>query len=65
MSSPLSQAFRTQSSPKIISIPTRHDPKSNQRVVLLKDIQLSFEHVVKRIMCGGEVVLFLADEDFE
>ncbi|KAK3818441.1 MAG: hypothetical protein J3Q66DRAFT_337638 [Benniella sp.] len=65
MSAPSSQAFRTQSSSKIISIPTRHDPKSNQRVVLLKDIQLSFEHLVKRIMCGCEVVLFLADEDFE
>ncbi|KAF9352225.1 hypothetical protein BGX34_000122 [Mortierella sp. NVP85] len=65
MSAPSSQAFRTQSSSKIISIPTRHDPKSNQRVVLLKDIQLSFEHVVKRIMCGDEVALFLADEDFE
>jgi hypothetical protein len=64
MSAPSSQALRCQSSSKIISIPTRHDPKSNQRVVLLKDIQLSFEHV-KRIMSGGEAVLFLADDDFE
>jgi hypothetical protein len=64
MSAVPSQAFRTQSSSRIVTIPTRNDPKSNQRVILLKDIQLSFEHV-KRIMRGGEAVLFLADEDFE
>ncbi|KAK3815408.1 MAG: hypothetical protein J3Q66DRAFT_370737 [Benniella sp.] len=55
MSSSPSQAFRTQSSSKIISIPARRDPKSNQYVVLLKDIQL-FLGDVKCIMCGADAV---------
>ncbi|KAK3815401.1 MAG: hypothetical protein J3Q66DRAFT_370728 [Benniella sp.] len=62
-STPL-QAFRSQSSPEIISIPTRHDPKNNQHVVLWTDIQQSFGSV-KRIMRSGATVVFLTDENLQ
>ncbi|KAF9357467.1 hypothetical protein BGX34_009362 [Mortierella sp. NVP85] len=59
-----SQAFRTQSSSKVISIPTRHDPKTSQRVIRWKDILQCFENA-KYVMNGGETVLFLTDDDLE
>ncbi|KAK3807218.1 MAG: hypothetical protein J3Q66DRAFT_392552 [Benniella sp.] len=62
-STPL-QAFRSQSSPEIISIPTRYDLKCNQHVVLWTDIQQSFGSV-KRIMRSGATVVFLADENLQ
>ncbi|KAF9357465.1 hypothetical protein BGX34_009360 [Mortierella sp. NVP85] len=64
MSGTHSQAFCTQSSSKIISIPTRHDPKTAQRVVRWKDILQCFENA-KYVMNGGETVLFLTDDDLE
>jgi len=64
MSSTPIQVFRTQSSSEIISIPTRHDPKSNQHVVLWTDIQLAFGNV-KRIIRSGATVLLLTDENLQ
>jgi hypothetical protein len=58
-----SQAFRAYSFPDIISIPTRSDPRSNQHVILLTDIQLSFGSI-QRIMSNGSTVLLLTDENF-
>jgi hypothetical protein len=64
MSEVASQAFRAQSSSKVISIHTRLDKKSGARVVLWRDIQRFFEHA-KFIMHGQDMVLFLTDDDFE
>jgi hypothetical protein len=57
------QAFRTSSS-KVISIPTRHDPKSNRHVVRWLDIKQYFENA-KGLMNGEDAVLFLTDDDLE
>ncbi|KAK3815392.1 MAG: hypothetical protein J3Q66DRAFT_389231 [Benniella sp.] len=62
MSATFSQAFRAQLSLNIISIPTRLDPRSNQHVILLTDIQLSFGSI-QRIMSNGNTVLLLTDEN--
>ncbi|KAK3815379.1 MAG: hypothetical protein J3Q66DRAFT_441512 [Benniella sp.] len=64
MSEVPSQLFRTQSSSKVVSIPTRLDTKSGTRIVLWRDVQRFFEHA-KYIMCGQDMVLFLTDDDFE
>jgi hypothetical protein len=60
----LVQRFRAKYSSEIISIPTRHDPKTRQRVVRWKDILLCFENA-KYVMDGGNTVLFLTDDDLE
>ncbi|KAK3815403.1 MAG: hypothetical protein J3Q66DRAFT_389248 [Benniella sp.] len=65
MSTTPSQAFRAQSSSKIISIPTRLDLKSKQHVVLLMDIQLSFGHVRRIMRSGGDTVVLLTDENLQ
>ena len=64
MSATSSQAFRARLSSETILIPTRHDPKSSQRIVLWKDVQRCFEHA-KYIMYRREMVPFLTDDDFE
>jgi len=64
MSAVTSQAFRVQSSSKIISIPTRYDRKTNQRVIRWKDIQQRFKDA-QFIMNGEDTVLFLTDDDLE
>jgi hypothetical protein len=58
------QSFRAQSSSKVVTIPTRHDPKSGQRVVRWKDIQQYFENA-KGILNGKYSVVFLTDDDLE
>ncbi|KAG0232829.1 hypothetical protein BGX31_005008 [Mortierella sp. GBA43] len=57
------QAFRTSTS-KTITIPTRHDPKSGQRVVRWVDIQRCFKNA-QCILNGEDAVLFLTDENLE
>jgi hypothetical protein len=64
MSTSLSQAFRALSHPKVITIPTRHDPKSRQRIVRWKDIQQYFKDA-QGVMNGDDAVLFLTDDDLE
>ncbi|KAF9354507.1 hypothetical protein BGX34_010967, partial [Mortierella sp. NVP85] len=64
MSTSLSQAFRAQFHPKVITIPTRHDPKSRQRIVRWKDIQQYFKDA-QGVMNGVDAVLFLTDDDLE
>ncbi|KAF9354508.1 hypothetical protein BGX34_010968 [Mortierella sp. NVP85] len=64
MSTSLSQAFRTQSHSKIITIPTRLDAKSKQRIVRWKDIQQYFKDA-QGVMNGDDAVLFLTDDDLE
>ncbi|KAF9353440.1 hypothetical protein BGX34_011565 [Mortierella sp. NVP85] len=64
MSAATSQAFRAQSSSKVITIPTRHDNKSNQRVIRWKDIQLHFKDA-QYVVDGEDIVLFLTDDDLE
>ncbi|KAF9363665.1 hypothetical protein BGX34_003598 [Mortierella sp. NVP85] len=58
------QAFTTRSQPKIITIPTRHDPKSKQHVIRWKDI-LQFFKDAQGVMNGDSTVLFLTDDDLE
>ncbi|KAF9363663.1 hypothetical protein BGX34_003596 [Mortierella sp. NVP85] len=64
MSTTSSQAFRAQSSSKVVSIPTRYDDKRKLRVIRWKDIQLCFKDA-EYIMYNGDVVLFLTDDDLE
>ncbi|KAK3813949.1 MAG: hypothetical protein J3Q66DRAFT_411256 [Benniella sp.] len=64
MSEVPSQAFRAQSSSKVISIHTRLDKKSGTRIILWRDIQRLFKHA-EFIMHGQDIVLFLTDDDFE
>ncbi|KAG0240495.1 hypothetical protein B0O80DRAFT_500590 [Mortierella sp. GBAus27b] len=64
MSTPDSQLFRTRSSSRIVPIPTRHDPKTGQRVIRWKDIQLYFVDA-QCVKHGEEVLLFLTDGDLE
>jgi hypothetical protein len=59
-----SQAFRAQSHSKVIAIPTRHDTKSNQRVVRWKDIQQCFKDA-QYVIHGNDAVVFLTDDDLE
>jgi hypothetical protein len=40
------------------------DSKSGQRIVLLRDVQHTFEDA-KVILNGGKAVLFLTDDNFE
>jgi hypothetical protein len=58
------QAFRAKSSSQTITIPTRQDPKSGQRVVRWKDIQQFFENA-KGVVNGDDAVLVLTDDDLE
>jgi hypothetical protein len=64
MSASTSQTFRSRSSSKLISIPTRHDTRSGKNVVRWKDILLFFEDA-RTVMNGELVVLFLTDDDLE
>jgi hypothetical protein len=64
MYDPHSQAFRSTSSSKIISIPTCHDPTTSQRVVRWKDIQQYFENA-QGIMNGEVAVIFLTNNNLE
>ncbi|KAI8350807.1 hypothetical protein B0O80DRAFT_127114 [Mortierella sp. GBAus27b] len=59
-----SQAFRADRSSKVITIPTRQDPKSGQLVIRWKDILSYFENA-KIIMKAEDVVLFLTDDNLE
>ncbi|KAF9357464.1 hypothetical protein BGX34_009359 [Mortierella sp. NVP85] len=61
----LVQRFRAKYSSEIISIPTRHDPKTRQRVVRWKDILQCFENAKYVMDSGGNTVLFLTDDDLE
>ncbi|KAF9350903.1 hypothetical protein BGX34_000918 [Mortierella sp. NVP85] len=58
------QAFRYRHSQEVIAIPTRLDNKSGQRIVLLRDVQHTFEDA-KAVLNGGKAVLFLTDDNFE
>jgi hypothetical protein len=58
------QAFRAHSHPKIITIPTRHDPKSKQHIIRWKDVQQYFKEA-QGLMSGDSTVLFLTDDDLE
>ncbi|KAF9363666.1 hypothetical protein BGX34_003599 [Mortierella sp. NVP85] len=64
MSASPPQAFRSRSSSKLISIPTRHDTRSGKNVVRWKDI-LQFFKDAQGVMNGGLAVLFLTDDDLE
>ncbi|KAK3825653.1 MAG: hypothetical protein J3Q66DRAFT_436683 [Benniella sp.] len=59
-----SQALRSSSSSKIISIPTCHDPTTGQRVVRWRDIQQYFENA-QGIMNGEYAVTFLTNNNLE
>ncbi|KAG0005466.1 hypothetical protein BGZ65_011088 [Modicella reniformis] len=58
------QIFRTESSSKTTTIPTRLDNKSGKRIVLWKDIQQYFKHA-DGVLNNGEAVVFLTNENFE
>jgi hypothetical protein len=58
------QAFRSNPSPHVITIPTRHDPKTSQRIVRWKDIQQYFKGA-QGILNGKDAVLFLTDDNLE
>ncbi|KAF9363433.1 hypothetical protein BGX34_004143 [Mortierella sp. NVP85] len=58
------QEFRSQSSSKVVAIPTRQDPKSGQRVVRWKDIQQCFKDA-QYVMNSGLAVMFLTDDELE
>ncbi|KAI8350803.1 hypothetical protein B0O80DRAFT_127219 [Mortierella sp. GBAus27b] len=64
MDRPLTQEFRAHTSTNVISIPTRQDTKSGQRVVRWQDIQRCFENA-KGLVIGEDAVLFLTDEDLQ
>lgn len=64
MSGTLAQAFRSQSSSKVIAIPTRQDIKSGKHVVRWKDILQCYKDA-QYIMNGEFAVLFLTDDDLE
>ncbi|KAF9364928.1 hypothetical protein BGX34_012035 [Mortierella sp. NVP85] len=64
-----SQKFRLFTYPGLsssdeIAIDTRQDPKTGQRFVLWRDIQLVFRNA-QYIRKGGALVSFMTDEDFE
>jgi hypothetical protein len=59
-----SQGFRSQSTSKVIDIPTRQDPKSSQHIVRWKDIQQCFKDA-QYVMNGGLAVMFLTDDELE
>ncbi|KAG0207206.1 hypothetical protein BGX31_002615, partial [Mortierella sp. GBA43] len=64
MSETPSQAFRVRLSSEVITIPTRHDPKSGQRVVRWIDIQRYFKDA-QGVLNGKDAVLFLTNDDLE
>ncbi|KAG0349128.1 hypothetical protein BGZ54_004438, partial [Gamsiella multidivaricata] len=61
---PLAQKFRNQATLEVISIAARFDKKTDQHVILWKEIQRAFENA-KRITYNGHLVSFLMDDDFE
>jgi len=64
MSAAPSQAFRARLSSETTLIPTRHDIKSGQHIVLWKDILRCFKDA-EYVRDGQEMVLFLTDDEFE
>ncbi|KAK3815354.1 MAG: hypothetical protein J3Q66DRAFT_370682 [Benniella sp.] len=64
MSATPSQAFRARLSSETTLIPTRHDNKSGQHIVLWKDVQRCFKDA-EYVRDGQEMVLFLTDDEFE
>ncbi|KAF9364644.1 hypothetical protein BGX34_000880 [Mortierella sp. NVP85] len=60
----VAQAFRVESSSKIITIPARLDPKSGKHIVLWRDVQQIFVNA-RAVLNNGEAVVFLTDDDFE
>lgn len=64
MSGIQTQAFRALLSSRVVSIPTRHDAKSRQRVVRWKDVLLCFESA-KYAMNGDDIALFLTDDNLD
>ncbi|KAF9436917.1 hypothetical protein BGZ76_002541 [Entomortierella beljakovae] len=58
------QVFRSSSTSEILSIPSRFDAKSGQRIVLWRDIQQGFDNI-KCIRNGGVLVVFKTDDNFE
>ncbi|KAG0240489.1 hypothetical protein BGX31_001904 [Mortierella sp. GBA43] len=57
-----SQAFQSQSSSEIVTVPSVHDPKTKKYVVRWRDIQRRFDNA-KYIMNGDDMVLFLSNDD--
>ncbi|KAG0240497.1 hypothetical protein BGX31_001912 [Mortierella sp. GBA43] len=64
MSGALLQSFRALKSARIVTIPTRQDPKSGKQVVRWKDIQQHFKNA-ESILNGDNAVLFLTDDNLE
>ncbi|KAK3820114.1 MAG: hypothetical protein J3Q66DRAFT_166969 [Benniella sp.] len=60
----VAQAFRVESSSKIITIPARLDPKCGKHIVLWRDVQQIFVNA-RAILNNGEAVVFLTDDNFE
>lgn len=58
------QALRNRSTSEIIHIPARKDPKTEEYIVLWKDIQGEFEDA-KSLWNGTSKVLFMTDEHLE
>jgi hypothetical protein len=58
------QSFWTRSSTGTITIPTRVDNKTGNRIILWKDIQQYFKNA-QGVLNGGKAVLFLTDGNFE
>ncbi|KAG0228964.1 hypothetical protein BGX31_006380 [Mortierella sp. GBA43] len=65
MSGTPSQSFKSETSARITTIPTRLDPKRGERVVRWSDIQQCYGDTTKFVMNGQDVVLFLTDDDLE
>lgn len=64
MSETHSQAFRAKNSSEVTTIPTRHDPRTGQRVVRWIDIQQYFKNA-QGLLNGEDAVLFLINDDLE
>ena len=64
MSTASSQAFRARLSSETTLIPTRHDSKSGQRIVLWKDVLRCYKNA-EYVRHGQEMVLFLTTDEFE
>ncbi|KAF9356328.1 hypothetical protein BGX34_009990 [Mortierella sp. NVP85] len=58
------QSFWTKSSTEIITIPTRVDNKTGNRIILWKDVQQYFKNA-QGVLNDGKAVLFLTDDNFE
>jgi hypothetical protein len=61
---PPMQAFQSRSTGHVADIPTLIDPKTGNRIVLLRDIQSVFENA-KTVWDGKSLVPLLTDENLE